>query len=299
MNTVQKPWTTNWESIVSRLDSSVESGLTQQESRQRFDRFGPNQLEKRKKKSAWEILWNQFKNFVFVLLACASLISFVFQQWLEGIAILFALVINAVIGFFTEHKAVRSMEALYQISRTQTTVLRDGNPKKIAAENLVPGDIVYLNSRDIIAADMRVIESARLQVDESILTGESLPVTKVEKSLDEETELADRKNMLYKGTSITGGVGQRIVVATGMQTRLGQISSMTEEAEEERAPLQNRLDRLAYNLIWLTLIVAAIVGIIGYIVGKELFLIIETSIALAIAVVACFQYARLGFEIHR
>ncbi|MBD3265968.1 HAD-IC family P-type ATPase [bacterium] len=285
MNTVQKPWTTNWESIVSRLDSSVESGLTQQESRHRFDRLGPNQLEKRKKKSAWEILWNQFKNFVFLLLACASLISFAFQQWLEGIAILFALVINAVIGFFTEHKAVRSMEALYQISRTQTTVLRDGNPRKIAAENLVPGDIVYLNSGDIIAADMRVIESARLQVDESILTGESLPVTKVEESLDEETALADRKNMLYKGTSITGGVGQGIVVATGMQTRLGQISSMTEEAEEERAPLQNRLDRLAYNLIWLTLVVAAIVGIIGYIVGKELFLIIETSIALAIAAV--------------
>ncbi len=280
-----KSWTLSSKAVLQELNTSTEEGLTPPEVKKRLEKYGSNHLKEAKTKSAWTILADQIKNFVFVLLSVAAILAFAFGQWLEGVAIIVAIVLNVIIGFFTELKAVRSMEALHKISRVKTKVRRDGRIKEIPAEEVVPGDIVLLEGGDIIPADLRVLEASRMQVDESALIGESLPVGKIEETLDEDVPLAERKNMLYKGTALTSGSGKGIVVATGMNTELGRISTLTEEAESEETPLEKRLDRLGYRLIWITLIIAAVVAIVGLLVGKELFLIIETSIALAIAAI--------------
>ena len=177
------------------------------------------------------------------------------------------------------------MEALRKLSRVQTKVRRSGQVSQIAATKLVPGDIVLLDSGDIVTGDLRVVEANKLQADESTLTGESLPVEKGTAPLKKETELAARTNMLYKGTSITRGSGAGVVVATGMHTELGRISALVEEAKKEVTPLEKRLDRLGHKLIRLTVAIAALVAGIGVIRGQELFLMIETSIALAVATI--------------
>jgi len=219
------------------------------------------------------------------LLAVAAALSFAFGQSMEGYAVIVVILLTVAIGFFTEIKAVRSMEALRKLSRVQTNVRRNGQVVQIAATKLVPGDMVLLDGGDIVTADLRVVEANKLQADESTLTGESLPVGKFTEPLDEKTELAERANMLFKGTSITRGSGAGVVVATGMNTELGRISTLVEEAKTETTPLEKRLDRLGHKLIWLTIAIAALVAALGIVRGKELFLMIETAIALAVAAI--------------
>jgi Ca2+-transporting ATPase len=282
---LEKPWNQSVESILDNLQVSRENGLSKKETEKRRRRYGSNRLEQRHRKAAWKILVDQFKNLIVLLLAVAALLSFSFDQWLEGFSITAAIFINAAIGFFTELKAVRSMEALQQMSRVSTRVRRNGRDREIPSEELVPGDLVILESGDIVSADLRLMEASRLQADESALTGESAPVSKKPSTLDAETPLAERNNMLFNGTSVTRGSGKGIVFATGMDTELGKIASLTEEAEEEHTPLEKRLNRLAYRLVWITLIIALFIVITGLIAGKDLFVIIETAIALAVAAI--------------
>jgi Ca2+-transporting ATPase len=231
------------------------------------------------------IFVNQFKNLIVLMLTAATALAFAFGQWLEGISIAVAIAINAIIGFLTEWNAVRSMEALQRMSRVSAKVRRDGQIQEVLSEQLVPGDIVLVEGGDIVSADLRLLEASRLQADESALTGESVPVQKTIDPLDADTPLAERINILFKGTAVTGGSGEGVVVATGMKTELGRISSLAEEAEEEETPLERRLNRLGHKLIWVTLAIAIFVGISGIIVGKEILLIIETAIALAVAAI--------------
>jgi Ca2+-transporting ATPase len=222
---------------------------------------------------------------VIIILLAASAISFAFGRWVEGIAIFVAVVINGAIGFFTEFKAVRMMESLRELSKVSTKVLRKNSIEEIPAEQIVPGDIVVVEAGDIVTADIRLVEASRLQVEESSLTGESVPVAKNEEQADKDKPLAERKNMLFKGTTITQGSCKGIVVATGMNTELGHISSLVEEAEEEITPLEKRLNRLGHRLLWMTLGIAVIVAIAGIVAGRELLLMVETSIALAVAAI--------------
>jgi Ca2+-transporting ATPase len=231
------------------------------------------------------ILVDQVKNPIVALLGGASILAFSFGQWLEGISIAAAILINAAIGFFTELRAVRSMEALHRMSRVVAKVHRDDQLQEIAAENIVPGDVVFLEGGDIVSADLRLVEASLLQVDESALTGESIPVQKDVSALEVETPLAERTNMAFKGTAVTRGSGWGIAVATGMDTQLGQIASLAEEAEEEQTPLERRLSSLAYRLIWITLAIAAGVVLSGLAAHKDPLLIIETAIALAVAAI--------------
>jgi Ca2+-transporting ATPase len=231
------------------------------------------------------ILVEQLKNLIVLMLAVAAAIAFGFGQWLEGISIVVAITINGAIGFFTELKAVRSMEALQEMSRVSAKVRRDGRVQEIPAEEVVPGDLVVLEAGDIVSADLRLIEASRLMADESALTGESVPVRKSIDPIQDDVSLADRKNMIFKGTALTGGSGQGVVVATGMDTELGQIASLAEAAEEEETPLEKKLNRLGYWLIWLTMAIAGLVAVTGVIAGEETFLIIETAIALAVAAI--------------
>ena len=206
-------------------------------------------------------------------------------DWLEGIAIGVAIAIFIIIGFFTELKAVRSIEALRKLGSVTTKVLRDGEIETIKAQNLVPGDIGVFEGGDVVTADFRLIEASKLQADESTLTGESLPVDKQTDVLSEDVHLAERNNMLYKGTSVTRGSAKGAVVATGMQTELGKVSTLVEETKEEFTPLEKRLNKLGYKLVWLTLIITVFVAVIGILAGKDIFLMIKTSIILAIAAI--------------
>ncbi|HHP7232953.1 MAG TPA: cation-translocating P-type ATPase, partial [Xenococcaceae cyanobacterium] len=273
------------ETVLENLAVEPSQGLDDATVKQRRKKYGENRLQKFKKRSAWQIFIAQFKSPIIALLAVAAVLSFAFQEWIEGIAVIIAILLNTVIGFFTEIKAVRSMESLQQLSKSKAKVRRNGNVKEIAAEELVPGDIVVLDGGDLIAADLRLIEAAKLQIDESALTGESVPVSKTIEALEADLALADRKNIAFKGTAITRGTGAGVVVATGMDTELGHISSMTAEAEEEITPLEKRLDQLGKRLIWITIAIAFLVAVVGVIGGRDLYTMVETAIALSVAAV--------------
>jgi P-type Ca2+ transporter type 2C len=280
-----QPWANEAQDICTELAAVPDKGLDDAEARNRRGQFGPNRLREARRRSLWEILLEQFKSLVVLLLVAAAAVSFAFGEWVEGTAIVVVVIINAALGFFTELRAVRSMEALKKMGRVSTKVRRRGQVREVGAEELVPGDIVLIEGGDIITADLRLVEASKLQANESALTGESAPVSKQVAPLAVDTPLAERANMLFKGTAVTRGAGEGVVVATGMETELGRISSLVEEAEDESTPLEQRLDQLGRKLIWITLVIAAAVAVIGIVQGKDLFLMIEISIALAVAAV--------------
>lgn len=268
-----------------RLEVDPAQGLSKSEAQRRRDRFGPNLLKETRPKSALNILLDQMKSFIVALLATAAALSFVFGHLTEGAAVLVVLVINTFIGFATEIRAVRSMEALRRLSIVTAKVRRDGRVDEIPSEKLVPGDIVIVNAGDIISADMRLVSASRLKCDESVLTGESLPVEKALAPLPDATALPDRINLAFQGTAVTSGTAEGVVIATAMLTELGQIAALAEGAEESRSPLENRLAYLCRQLVWITLALVAIIGVIGVIGGTPPILMIETAIALAVAAV--------------
>ncbi|MFO7796391.1 MAG: cation-translocating P-type ATPase [Promethearchaeati archaeon] len=283
----ESPWKVSSNTIIGKLNVDQNKGLKESEIEQRRKKFGSNKIERKEKKSAVEILKNQLKSIIIILLIAATVISLIFGEIIEAIAIGAVIIINTLIGFFTELKAARSMEALYELTKIECKVLREGDVIKISADDLVVGDITVLDAGDLVPADLRIIESSKLQANESSLTGESVPVNKQgEKIEDEEVPLAERYNMLYKGTAITRGSARGIVVGVGEDTELGRIASLVEEAGEGKTPLTQRLQKLGRNLFWVTLIVVVVVGISGFIRNPdELFLMVESALALAVATV--------------
>ena len=282
----KRPWALEATETIEHLKSNPDQGLEQKEARNRLKKYGPNRIEAGKQRSVWEIFIAQIKNLIVLLLAVAAVVSFALGQLLEGISILVALIVNVLIGFGTELRAVRSLEALQQMTRVKAKVLRQQKIREIPAFELVPGDMVALEGGDMVPADLRLIESNRIEADESALTGESVPVGKAVDVLPEKTPLAERINMLFKGTALTQGSGKGLVVSTGMSTELGHISQLAQGAEEEApTPLEQRLNELGQKLIWITLGIAVLIGVTGVLVGKDLALIFKTSIALAVAAI--------------
>lgn len=273
------------EDVARILGVDPGRGLPSGERRSRRREFGANRLREGERRSGLSILLEQFKNVIVALLLAAALVSFFFGEAVEGAAILAVIFLNAGIGFLTEMRAVRSMEALRELSQVSAKIRQEGETRQVAAESLVPGDMLLLDSGDVITADIRLTVANKLQADESALTGESVPVGKQTGEVEAQTPLAERSSMLFKGTAVTRGTGEGIVVATGMDTELGQISSLVEEAEEEVTPLEKRLSRLGEKLVWVTLAIAAAVAVTGILVGRDVVLIMETAIALAVAAV--------------
>ncbi|TXT59035.1 MAG: Calcium-transporting ATPase [Promethearchaeota archaeon] len=281
------------EELYDKLDTSNE-GLTNSEAQQRIEKYGKNELAAKEKTKWYMIFLNQFKDLLVLILIVAGLITAFLgiiendqSVIIEVIAITVVIVLNAALGFYQEYSAEQAIEALQSLAKSEVIVLRDGEKIKLNAENLVPGDIVNLEAGNVIPADIRLIKGYEINVDEAILTGESVPVRKDTETLPEDTSLAERKNMLHKGTTITSGSGKGLVIATGLDTELGKIASSLSEIEREETPIQKKLKVLAKQLTLFIVIIAASIFLIQIIVigwdqFTELFIF---AIGLAVAAV--------------
>ncbi|HBP23410.1 MAG TPA: ATPase [Planctomycetes bacterium] len=279
------PWVASEEELLARLQTDAALGLSPAEAATRLNRDGPNLLRSVERQSAWEILLNQLKSFIVALLLAACVLSALFGDWLEAAAIGLVLVVNTLLGFLTELRAVRSMEALRQLGKVEARVVRGGRELSLPAQELVAGDVVVLEGGDVITADLRLLEASKLKVDESALTGESVPVSKGVGPLAAEVPLAERSNLLFKGTALTRGSGRAVVWATGMNTELGRIAALVAEAESAPTPLEVRLELLGRKLVAVALGVAALTTLSGILTGRGVLLMIETGIALAVAAI--------------
>jgi Ca2+-transporting ATPase len=234
---------------------------------------------------AFRVLLHQFQSAVVYLLSAAAILAFYFGEWEEGSAISVVLALNTLIGFVTELKAARSIEALRTLGTRSARVRRDGHVFPISGEKIVPGDIVLLDAGDSITADVRLLEAYNLAADESALTGESDAVDKTTCRVAADARLSDRSSMLFKGTVLTRGSGVGVVVATGVGTELGRISQLVEEADLGSSPLERKLAQLSAQLVWVTLILTAVIAGVGIATGEDPFLMIEAAIALAVAAI--------------
>ncbi len=273
------------EEVLEQLDVTPNQGLAKEEIRTRREHYGPNELEEESTPSPFLILLNQFKSIVILIMVAAALVAFLTARWPEAIALVAVTVINTAIGFSTEYKAVRSMEALRQLGQQMTSVRRQGKEQEIPAAELVPGDIVLLRTDDLVPADLRVLGPEGARVNEAALTGESVPVNKSSDSVPAVAQLHERTSMLYKGTSIEEGEVEGVVTATGRATELGRIAQLTAGAEKKAPPLQKRLDQLGRRLAWITVMIAVVVGAAGMAVGRDTVIMIETAIALGVAAI--------------
>jgi Ca2+-transporting ATPase len=271
--------------LLGILDVAAGSGLEDVQAAERLRRFGPNTIVVRKPVSALALVFNQIRSPVVWLLSAAAALAFYFGETVEGAAIGVVLAINTMIGFFTEMRAVRSIEALRALGRRFARVRRGGQVRTIPAEELVPGDIVLVEGGDAISADLRIVEASHLGADESTLTGESMPVDKDAGPVAQSARITERTCMLFKGTMAVRGSAVGVVVGTGQNTELGRISRLVEEAESERSPLERRLARLSGQLVRIVAVLTVAVAALGMWTGQEALLMVEAAIALAVAAV--------------
>ncbi len=270
---------------IFRRFSTSKEGLKAGEIGRRRKEHGKNQLEAGEKKGVLAILWSQVNNPVIYLLLAAVTVSFIFRDIPEAIAIIIVILLNAVIGFWMEYRAQASLDALKKMDPLTVSVMRDGEAEEIPAPDLVPGDFIVLEAGDLVPADARITFSKELSVDESPLTGESVPVSKQTEPLEDSPQVADQTNMVFKGTAVTGGKAEAVVVATGMETEIGKISRMVSESAEDEIPLNKKLGKLARRLIWLISGLSLLYLIFGWIAGKELYTLLQTAIAWTVAAI--------------
>ncbi len=271
--------------ILSELNTTIY-GLSFQEAQKRLAEYGPNELKEKKKKTKFMILLDQFKDFLIIILIFASIIAGTVGKPIDAVAIIAIVILNAIIGFVQEYRAEEAMAALRKMAAPTSIVLRDGNLVNIPSSEIVPGDIVLLEAGHIVPADMRLIEAATLKIDESALTGESVPVEKNVRLLhDEHLPIGDRKNMAYQGTIVTYGRGSGVVVSTGMDTEMGNIAAMLQEEKEPKTPLQQRLAAFGKRLAVAIFVICIIVFIAGLMRGEPMVLMLLTAISLAVAAI--------------
>ncbi|MBS1113165.1 MAG: calcium-transporting ATPase [Nitrospirae bacterium] len=268
--------------------ASSPDGITEEEARTRIKRFGENVLKEKEKKTLFMIFLDQFRDFMILVLIAAAVISGVIGELSDTIAIIVIVVLNAVIGFAQEYRAEKAMAALKKMAAPYATVLRQGTPADIPSAGLVPGDVVLLEAGKIVPADMRLTEVAQLKLEEAALTGESVSVEKDPGALRIDNEvipLGDRKNMVYKGTTVSYGRGRGIVVSTGMNTEIGKIAAMLQEEEEGKTPLQKRLAAFGKKLAIAVIALCAIIFGVGIIRGEPPLVMLLTAISLAVAAI--------------
>ena len=272
------------EDVLLEFNSSYQ-GLTSQEAEKHLTSFGPNKLKEAKKISILSLFLEQFKSFLIPILLAATVVSMVIGEYIEGMVILAIVVISAVLGFIQNFRAEKALQSLKKMLQPVARVIREGNELEVLAECIVPGDIVLVNTGDRMVADCRILEAISLKVDEAILTGESVPAEKMDRTLSQDASLPERTNMLFAGTACLYGRAMAIVVATGMQTEFGKIAASLEGIKEEKTPLQVSVDNLGKWLGILTLTICLLVGILGILRGYPILKMFIWAIALAVAVV--------------
>lgn len=279
--------------IVKELDTDLYRGLTDDEAKRRLATYGYNELEKEERVTPLKIFFNQFKNILILILIIAILLSALVGETVDAAIIAVIVIFCALLGFVQEYRAERALEALKQMLTPMITVLRGGKEEEIASREIVPGDILILEAGDKIPADARVIESHSLRCDEAPLTGESMPVGKKVNPLPPEVRLADRKNMVFTGTTVTFGRAKAVVTSTGMNTEFGKIAKEVISVGTEKSPLEKRTEEIGK---WLGMIalgicfLVAIVSVVREIIGGQVDLpflmkVIMFAIALAVAAV--------------
>jgi len=271
--------------VINQLKSDPEKGLGADDAAQRLEEYGRNEIAATRRISPWLIFLHQFKSAVVYLLLVAAALSAFFKEWADAIAILLVIVINAAIGFIMEYQAENSMQALRQMTKLNARVIRKGKVSEIPVEEIVPGDLLFLEAGDVVPADARIVKATQLQVNESALTGESVPVEKNPQAIKEESPLAERANMLFKGTFISNGNARAICTATGMETELGNIASMVQGASTGATPLEKKLEGFSRRLMGITVVIVLVIFLAGVLNKVDILKMLSTAIALAVAAI--------------
>ena len=250
--------------VVALLQAHLERGLTQKEAQERLQKFGANELTERPRPGFLALLWDQFNNYLVIILIIAALISLALGEWVDSIAIMCIVVLNAVVGVIQESKAEQALAALKKMAAPNAQVIRDGHQITVPGRELVPGDLVLVEAGNYVPADMRLVSTVNLKVEEASLTGESVPVEKnAAVMLDKEIPLGDRRNSAFMSTMLTYGRGKGLVTGTGMNTQIGMIAEMIQSYEDEDTPLQQKLQHLGKVLGTAVLVICAVVLIYG------------------------------------
>jgi len=270
------------EEALSSLETSSD-GLSQEQVKSRLEHYGPNIIKKGKETSVWDILLHQIASPLIYVLLGAMALTLAIQHWADAIVIGIVVVLNAVIGFTQEYRAENAIQALIHLSAPKATVRRQGNRQEVDSSQLVPGDIVLLEAGGIVPADLRLLESTRLQIDESLLTGESVPSRKTTIIIKEDEPPADRDNMAFMGTAVVVGSGIGVVAATGYATQMGTIAKDILATSRAESPLQQRMKRFARWISLAILVIAAIAFVLGLALGEPLIDMFLTAVSLAVS----------------
>jgi len=271
--------------VLLAFETDPSTGLSLSAASEALARFGTNSLRKPETPPWWSFIVSQFNNPMVWVLSLAAVISLFMEERLDAAAIVVVIFLNTLIGFVTEFRAERAIEALRSMTAPSARVQREGRPMLVPAENVVPGDILLLEAGDIVSADARLYEARNLAVNESSLTGESMPVEKVTEPLPENVTLADRTNCVYSGTAVVRGNARAVVFATGLNSEIGKISSLLEEVGSKSTPLEEKLGRLSRGILYLVGTIATFVFVVGSLQGRGILNMLETGIALAVAAV--------------
>ncbi|WP_350561704.1 cation-translocating P-type ATPase [Psychrobacter sp. CAL346-MNA-CIBAN-0220] len=275
------------EQVVDELDVTLSSGLSYQQAAERLKEYGKNKIEGKKKKSLVVTFFAQLKDALIYVLLAATVITFIIGEYADSIIILSVVLINAIIGVVQEYKAEQAIAALQKMSNPKTIVRREGIDQEIDSEALVLGDVVIIDAGRFIPADLRLTESSNLQIEESALTGESVPTHKEARAVieDERANIGDRRNMAFRSTTATYGRGEGVVIATGMQTAMGRIASILDNEPDTKTPLQKRLDELGKVLGLMAIGVSVVVLLISWFQGRDPFDMFLIAISLAVAAI--------------
>lgn len=275
------------EQVVDELEVSPSTGLSEQQVAARLEKYGKNKITGTKKKSLVAMFFAQMQDALIYVLLAATVITFIIGEYTDSIIILSVVLINAIIGVVQEYKAEQAIEALQKMSNPKTMVRREGANQEIDSEDLVPGDMVLIDAGRFIPADLRLIESSNLQIEESALTGESVVANKDASVVidDEDINIGDRANMAFRSTTATYGRGEGVVIATGMQTEMGKIASILDSADDTETPLQRRLDELGKVLGLMAVGVSVVILVISIFQGRDTFDMFLIAISLAVAAI--------------
>ncbi len=276
------------DTVLFELKSNLKDGLTTDEANKRLTEYGYNKLIEKKKKSIFLRFLEQFKDVLIYVLLAAAIISIALGEYSDAVIIMIVVIVNAIIGVVQESKAEQAMDALKKLSSPRAYVKRDGKILDISSEEIVPGDIIVLDAGRYVPCDIRILESANLKIEESALTGESVPVDKTSQVIVDDSEkiaLGDQKNMAFMSTLITYGRGMGIAIATGMKTEIGKIATMLSEEEEDQTPLQKNLESLGKVLAILALGICAMMFVVGIIQGRNIGKMFFIAVSLAVAAI--------------